>query len=206
MDWATALGSPGLENGSQGGSTNFLGRVGVWSDSAGPRRFPDSTRPWNLSSERSALLDRINTFKPVPTSQHGLTVAWMPRDLSAAEYVFIRHDAHRHSLRPPYDGPFRVLEAGVKTFLVNIGGRPERVTVDRLKPAHGELCQLMVPALAPRRGRQPPTRGQTSGKNLRLLKRFNLLQTAVTARVQGDKFELQTSWCCRCWWILGGPV
>ncbi len=29
--------------------------------------IPDSTRPWNLSSERSALLDRINTFKPVPT-------------------------------------------------------------------------------------------------------------------------------------------
>ncbi len=39
MDWATALGSPEPANGSQGGSTNFLGRVGVWSDSAGPGRF-----------------------------------------------------------------------------------------------------------------------------------------------------------------------
>ncbi len=126
--------------------------------------IPDSTRPWNLSSERSALLDRINTFKPIPTSQHGLTVAWMPRDLSAAEFVFIRHDAHRHSLWPPYDGPFRVLEAGVKTFLVDIGGRPERVTVDRLKPAHGELGQPMVPALAPRRGRPAANKGTDLGE------------------------------------------
>lgn len=73
--------------------------------------IPDSTRPWSPFAERSALLDRINTFKPVLTSQHGLTVAWMPKDLSAAEFVFIRHYAHQHSLRPPYDGPFRVLES-----------------------------------------------------------------------------------------------
>ncbi|GAA6088326.1 uncharacterized protein LOC113642761, partial [Tachysurus ichikawai] len=115
--------------------------------------IPDCTKSWSLPSECSNLLDRINAFKPVPTSRHGLTVAWMPKDLSAAEFVFICHDAHRNSLRPPYDGPFRVLEAGAKTFPVDVGGQTERVTVDRLKPAHGELGQLMVPALAPRRGR-----------------------------------------------------
>lgn len=63
-------------------------------------------------------------FKPIPTSQHGLMVAWMPKDLSAAEFVFIHHDAHQHSLRPLYDCPFRVLGAGVKTVLVDVGGRP----------------------------------------------------------------------------------
>ncbi|GAA6090401.1 uncharacterized protein K02A2.6-like [Tachysurus ichikawai] len=56
--------------------------------------IPDCTKRWSLPSECSALLDRINAFKPVPTSRHGLTVAWMPKDLSAAEFVFIRHDAH----------------------------------------------------------------------------------------------------------------
>ena len=91
-------------------------------------------------------------------------MAWVPKDLSEAKFVFIRHDAHRNSLRPPYDGPFRVLEAGAKTFLVDIGGRPERVTVDRLKAAHGELGQPMVPAQAPRRGR-PPTNKESASKN-----------------------------------------
>ncbi|GAA6075408.1 uncharacterized protein LOC113642761 [Tachysurus ichikawai] len=67
--------------------------------------------------------------------------------------------AHRNSLRPPYDGLFRVLEAGAKTFLVDVGGRTERVTVDRLKPAHGELGQPMVLALAPRRGRPTTNNG-----------------------------------------------
>lgn len=62
--------------------------------------IPDSTRPWSPFAERSALLDRINTFKPVPTSQHGLTVAWMAKDLSAAEFVFIHHYALFHPQYP----------------------------------------------------------------------------------------------------------
>ncbi|KAF4117021.1 hypothetical protein G5714_001574 [Onychostoma macrolepis] len=56
------------------------------------------------------------------------------------------------SLCPPYDDLFRVLEAGVKTFLVDIGDCPKQVLVDRLKPAHGDLDQPMVLVAAPRRG------------------------------------------------------
>lgn len=138
----------------------------------------DSTKPWNLSSKRSALLSRISAFKPVPISHHGLAVAWMPKDLSAVKFVFIRHDAHWNSLWPPYDGPFRVLEAGAKTFLVDIGGCPERVTVNRLKPAHGELDQPMVPARFPRRGRRPATNKETASRQLR---RFSLLLIHITS-------------------------
>ncbi|KAJ8391199.1 hypothetical protein AAFF_G00096280 [Aldrovandia affinis] len=75
-----------------------------------------------------------------------------------AEYVFIRHNTHRSPLKPPYDGPFRVMETGDKTFIVDVGGKPERITVDRLKPAHQALDQPVVPATAPRRGRPPSTR------------------------------------------------
>ncbi|KAL0150514.1 hypothetical protein M9458_054107 [Cirrhinus mrigala] len=115
--------------------------------------IPDSTRPWAVPSDQPALLERVNAFKPVPTSHHGMTATWIPKDLSTAEFVFVRHDAHRNALRPPYDEPFRVLEAGVKSFLVDIGGRPERVTVGQLKPAHGKPNQPMVPVVAPKRGR-----------------------------------------------------
>lgn len=51
----------------------------------------------------------------------------------------MRHDAYRGPLRRPYDGPFPVLEPGEKDFLIDLGGRAERVSVDRLKPAHLDL-------------------------------------------------------------------
>ena len=52
-------------------------------------------------------------------------------------------------------GPFRILEAGDKAFLVDIGGRPDYISVDRLKPAHLDLDQPVGLALPPRRGRPP---------------------------------------------------
>lgn len=73
----------------------------------------------------------------------------------SAKYVFIRHDAHRSPLQAPYDGPFRVLEAGRKSFLVEMGAGQDRVSVDRLKPAHvlrDDEVELARPA---RRGRPP---------------------------------------------------
>ena len=82
----------------------------------------------------------------------------MPPSLWTAEYVFIRHDAHRGPFRPPYDGPFHVLEAAhttYKAFLVDIGGRPDYISIDRLKPAHLDLDQPVGLAQPPRQGRPP---------------------------------------------------
>jgi cleavage and polyadenylation specificity factor subunit 1 len=56
------------------------------------------------------------------------------RKLLDSQHVFVRVGARR-SLQRPYDGPYKVLEAGPKHFLVLVRGRPETITVDRLKPA-----------------------------------------------------------------------
>ena len=53
-------------------------------------------------------------------------------------------------LTPPYAGPYKVLESGEKTFLIRIGNREDRVSVDRLKPHLGK--EPVQPA-APRRRR-----------------------------------------------------
>ena len=119
--------------------------------------LPDATAPWSAASHRAASRDIADAFIPVPTSRHGLPRSYVPRDLPSAKYVFIRHDGHRTPLRPPYDWPFRVLEGGPKNFVVDMGGRPEQVAIDRLKPAHvdiGEPLQLAQP---------PPAGGPTCG-------------------------------------------
>lgn len=60
----------------------------------------------------------------------------MSEALSTATHVFIRHDAVRRPLQPPYDGPYPVVKHTDKHFTVDINGRKDTVSVDRLKPAH----------------------------------------------------------------------
>lgn len=103
---------------------------------------------------RSVFLGETRVFAPV-AAHHCLPQAYIPKDLMSAKYVFIRHDAHRSPLQPPYDGPFRVLETGPKDFLVELGGSRERVSVDRLKPAHVFPDGPVEVAQPPRRGRPP---------------------------------------------------
>ena len=61
--------------------------------------------------------------------------------------MFVRIDAVRRPLSPPYEGPFKVLEKKEKTFIIDKSGKNYTVSVDRLKPAlTSELpCPRPVP-------------------------------------------------------------
>ena len=81
----------------------------------------------------------------------------MPDDLRKAKFVFVRRDAHCAPLQRPYEGPFRVIKTGAKTFKLDIGGQIETITVDRLKLAHLDLDYPVEVAQPRPRGR--PKRG-----------------------------------------------
>lgn len=57
------------------------------------------------------------------------------RQLRDSSHVFVRLDSHRSPLQRPYHGPYPVIEAGDKTFVLLIKGKRERVSIDRLKCA-----------------------------------------------------------------------
>ena len=61
-------------------------------------------------------------------------ISHIPNDLSTATHVFVRQDAIRKPLRPPYNGPYPVVKRTPKHFTVHINGRNN--SIDRLKPAH----------------------------------------------------------------------
>lgn len=109
---------------------------------------PGMNTPWSGSEHNPTLRSHDFTFVPVPTSQDELNKAWVPNDLSSAKFVFVRHDAHRGLLKPPYDGPFKVLESTDKTFITDVGGRSECVSTEHLKPAHRDLDQPTEVAMA----------------------------------------------------------
>ena len=112
---------------------------------------PDPTERWDAARQRAGLYADARLFAPLPTSHQDTLQPRVPPELGCVSYVFVHWDAHRNPLRPPYDGPYRVMESGEKHFLLDVGGRPERVSVDCLKPAHLDID----PAVPPRRGRPP---------------------------------------------------
>ena len=65
-----------------------------------------------------------------------LTHSNIPEELSTATHVFVRHDAIRRPLQPPYDGPYPITKRTPKHFTVNINGHHNTISIDRLKPAH----------------------------------------------------------------------
>ena len=101
------------------------------------------------------LRRQVENLRPVPTSAHGVeNVKFnVPKSLTDAQFVYVRRDGKSAPLQTPYDGPFRVLGKGPKSFKLQLGTRTDIVSIDRLKPAITE-GEVEV-ALPPRRGRPP---------------------------------------------------
>ena len=55
--------------------------------------------------------------------------------LSKSEFVYIRVVGHKSPLVRPYIGPFKVLQRGEKHFVLDMNGKNDSVSIDRLKSA-----------------------------------------------------------------------
>ena len=97
------------------------------------------------SSYVAELRSRMQVLKATPP--RSVSSQEDNRDtLKDATHVFIRHDAVRKPLQPPYDGPYKVLERSTKYFTVDVKGRRDTVSVDRLKPAYLESMHSSSPS------------------------------------------------------------
>jgi len=98
--------------------------------------------------------------------------------LSSCSHVFIRHDAIKRSLQPPFTGPFPVIKRSPKYYTVTVNGRQQTVSSDRLKPAffEGPESTLSCPSSPD----TPPTQSTRSGRTVRFPDRL-------------------TYWYCRDW-------
>ena len=82
------------------------------------------------------LQQTMHSIQPPAPQFHGNQTSYVPSTLATAKYVYVRKDSHKHPLQRPYDGPFRVVSKSDKYFTLEIKGRPETVSIDRLKTAY----------------------------------------------------------------------
>ena len=78
----------------------------------------------NMMTLKTAT-QRLQTNRPV----------YVPRDLQNCTHVFVHIDAVCTPLQNPYDGPFKVIQRQPKFFKVQLKGRQDNISVDRLTPA-----------------------------------------------------------------------
>ncbi|XP_053667807.1 uncharacterized protein LOC128718161, partial [Anopheles marshallii] len=69
-------------------------------------------------------------------------------------HVFLRNDTVRPALTTPYQGPYRILKRGPKSFQILHNGHPSFVSIDRLKPAY-TTGEDTTPAEQPRPFEEP---------------------------------------------------
>jgi hypothetical protein len=126
-----------------------------------------STRPGDNFLQ--LLPDRMSQFQPPPTRPVKVKPASQQEAaLHKADFVYVKRGAVASSLSPLYSGPYRVISRGEKTFHVDIGGRNEVISADRLKPHLGQAP--VQPASPPKRGR-PPAPPQRWGRRPRTASR-----------------------------------
>ncbi|GFY64766.1 integrase catalytic domain-containing protein [Trichonephila inaurata madagascariensis] len=82
------------------------------------------------------LRTRISRLRPVPASCHARGTQFVFKYLETCTYAMLRDDSIRGALQPPYSGPYRILQRIGKVFVLRMGTKEVRVSVDRIKPAY----------------------------------------------------------------------
>jgi hypothetical protein len=75
-------------------------------------------------------------LRPVPASHHASSATFVHKYLHNCRHVFLRQDASRRALEPPYNDPYQVLSRREKTLQLLVRGKPVTVSADRVKPAY----------------------------------------------------------------------
>ena len=82
------------------------------------------------------LHDAVQRFIPCQQTYARTRRTHLPADLKTATHVFVRVDAAKPPLTPPYTGPYLVLEKKEKVYKVKIRNSSDWISIDRLKPAY----------------------------------------------------------------------
>ncbi|MDA8002237.1 MAG: reverse transcriptase domain-containing protein, partial [Alphaproteobacteria bacterium] len=95
-----------------------------------------TSSPTNLTDYVQHLKTTMQQLQAPPVRPQQQRNCHVPDSLFTGTHVFVRHDAIRKPLQPPYDGPYRVLDRSDKHFTLDVHGQQRTISLDRLKPAH----------------------------------------------------------------------
>ena len=78
----------------------------------------------------------MDQLGPTPAARHASPATFIHKDLQDSTHVFLRHDAARRALEPPYSGKHKVIARTDKTLTIVVRDRQVKVSADQVKPAY----------------------------------------------------------------------
>ena len=116
--------------------------------------FPDAHTSDEHERDTLERLRRVvGQFAPFRPTRMNTRKTYVPPSLHKTQYVFVRHDGYKPPLTPPYKGPFLVLRRSDKAFQIDLQGRHDWISIDRLKPAFMDTSELPAARQETRKGR-----------------------------------------------------
>lgn len=82
------------------------------------------------------LRQTMQQLRPINGDLHSNHRVFIPKDLQTCKSVYVRVDTVKRSFQRPYEGPFDVIERYDKFMDLNINGKKQRISIDRIKPAY----------------------------------------------------------------------
>ncbi|XP_035227333.1 uncharacterized protein LOC118199555 [Stegodyphus dumicola] len=122
--------------------------------------FQLSSAPIDPVSFLQTFREAMMKLFPTPTSCHNKSTPFLHHALSTCTHVFVRNDAVKPPLTPPYDGPVKVCERNNKHFTVLVRDKETVLGIDRLKPAFFEASSTQVPVTSDPPASPDPTVSQ----------------------------------------------
>jgi cleavage and polyadenylation specificity factor subunit 1 len=106
-----------------------------------PLRVPGELLTSTTSTvEPSHLINQLRRhmqrLSPVLAALHASPATFVHKDLRDSTRVFLRQDATRRALDPPYSGPHNVLSSREKALQLSVRGKSVTVPAERVKPAY----------------------------------------------------------------------
>ncbi|BHF71159.1 hypothetical protein SprV_0401421400 [Sparganum proliferum] len=156
FDHFHSLSHPGIRAGRKLIAARFVwpkmnSEIALWTNQclACQKNKPSTTNTNIPSTFVQQVKQRMAQLRPTPTrltSKH----VFVHEDLKSAPFVFVRHDAVRKALCPPYDGPSKVAQRKDKFYVLQKADKTDTVSTDRLKPAYLEcLPSTSAPYIPP---------------------------------------------------------
>lgn len=123
------------------------------------------------------LRELMSKIRPTDTAWHTTKPTFVHKALKDCTHVFVRARPIRPSLSYPYEGPFLVINRTPKYFTIQKHNRDEKVTIDRLKPAHFETpddseATLPPPMPISSNDEAIPTKLTRSGRRVKIPERY----------------------------------
>jgi hypothetical protein len=153
-----------------------------------PGEFPAASLTIrDLSKLITQLRRHSEQLRPVPAARHASPAVFVHKDLADSTHIFLRQDAVRRPLHPPYSGPDRFLARTTKTLRIAINDQPVTVSTNRIKPAYtmadsngrtvtalSPLEEISQPAPQASAPSPPTTQTTVSDLHVRFPARFNV--------------------------------